>query len=162
NGVVDAAFSTFSNNGPHTFYTYDNDAGLTATILRGNIVSGGESCFVPFPPSRYTDQGYNIYTDASCPIGPGSVSNTDPGLDPTGLGNHGGPSLTIALNASSTAAEFIPVAQCMAQTTTPTPIRVKTDQRGYGRPAPIHPKSCSAGAFEYGAVAPPPGASNGG
>src|SRR5262249_15426769 len=89
NGVVDAAFSTFSNDGRNTLYTYDNDAGLTATILRGNIVSGGESCFVPFPPSRYTDQGYNIYTDASCPIGPGSVSNTDPGLDPTGLGNHG-------------------------------------------------------------------------
>jgi len=161
NGIVDAAFSTFANNGAHTFYTYNNQAQFTATILRGNIVSGGVSCYVPFPPSRYNDQGYNIYSDASCPMGPGSVSNTDPGLDPTGLGNHGGPTLTIALSASSAAAEFVPANQCLAQTSTPTPIRVTTDQRGYGRPAPIHPKSCSAGAFEYGAVAPPPGSSGG-
>ena len=162
NGIVDVNFSTFSNNGPQTFYTYNNQAQFTATILRGNIISGGQSCYFPFPPSRYNDQGYNIYSDASCPMGPGSVSNTNPDLDPAGLGNHGGPTLTIALTPSSPAVAFVPDGQCLAQTATPNPIRVTTDQRGYGRPAPTHPRFCSAGAYEEGAVAPPPGGSGGG
>ena len=165
NGVVDADFNTFSNNGPHTFYTYNNEAEFTATSLKGNIVSaspGGANCYVPFPPSRYNDQGFNIYSDASCPTSGDSRNNTDPGLDPAGLGNHGGPTLTVALAPSSPAATFVPFVRECTTNFPPGPKRLTTDQRGYARPAPSHRDSCSAGAVEDGAVAPPPGALNGG
>jgi hypothetical protein len=73
NGVVGADFSTFSDNGAQTFYTYSNEGDVTVTALRGDMVSGSPgatNCYVPFPPNQYVDQGFNIFSDGSCPAGP--------------------------------------------------------------------------------------------
>jgi len=83
--------------------------------------------------------GHNISDDATCgaylskdnDFAPG----TDPGLDPTGLKDNGGPTNMIALAPSSVAIDAIPPADC----------DVATDQRGIARP---QGKGCDIGAYE--------------
>ena len=94
------------------------------------------------------DAGYNISDDNSCGFSGTSVNNsTTLHLDPAGLASNGGPTQTIALEPNSQAIDFIPVADCTDQSS-PTPLPVTTDQRGYPRPDPGNPDFCDAGAFE--------------
>lgn len=80
-----------------------------------------------------TDGGHNICSDGSAAFGGSSLNNTDPQL--MSLGNYGGPTLSMALLATSPAidaanpADFPP-----------------TDQRGYWRPIGNGP---DVGAYEY-------------
>jgi predicted outer membrane repeat protein len=89
------------------------------------------------------DDGLNLqFQSSGCP---GSIPTTDPNLSPILLANNGGPTPTIALLNSSPAIDAIPLPDCIDQEGNP----IKTDQRGFGRPA--GPK-CDIGAFEYGAT----------
>ena len=81
------------------------------------------------------------------PSGTSINNSTTLHLDPAGLANNGGPTQTIALEPNSQAIDFIPVADCTDQSS-PTPLPVTTDQRGYPRPDPGNPDFCDAGAFE--------------
>jgi hypothetical protein len=85
-----------------------------------------------------TDDGYNLCSDGSAAFSSGSsYNNTDPQLAP--LGNYGGPTLCLALLATSPAIDRGDLNGC------PT-----TDQRGYIRPFGASP---DIGAYEYGSAA---------
>ena len=116
--------------------------------LKGSILatSTGGNCA---GTDAITDVGHNIADDGTCPTSSGtSVDNsTTLNLDPAGLAENGGPTETIALEPTSEAVEFIPVADCTDQSS-PTPIALTDDQRGDPRPDPGNPNFCSAGAFE--------------
>jgi hypothetical protein len=100
-----------------------------------------------------TDGGHNFDDGTTCPFtGTGcantsgsSFCNTNPLLDPAGLGNNGGPTLTIALQDGSPAIDAVPIAQCPS-----------TDQRGGARPDPGDSgvTACDSGAVESGDVVP--------
>ena len=64
-----------------------------------------------------------------------------------GLQNNGGPTQTIAIEPNSQALDFIPVADCTDQSS-PTPLPVTTDQRGFPRPDSGNHNFCDTGAFE--------------
>ena len=84
-----------------------------------------------------TDDGYNICSDGTAGLSSGSsFNNTDPQLAP--LADNGGPTLTMALLASSPAIDFGNSAGLP-----------NTDQRGYVRPFGAGP---DMGAYEYGSV----------
>jgi hypothetical protein len=69
----------------------------------------------------------------------------NPDLDPRLLQNNGGPTPTVALLPGSPAVNAIAIGDCVDQDNNP----VKTDQRGFGRPAD---SACDMGAFELGAL----------
>ena len=123
-----------------------NKAGIVD--LKGSILatSTGGNCEGTV---AITDEGHNISDDGTCPTTSGTSlnNNTMLNLDPAGLADNGGPTETIALEPTSSAVEFIPVADCTDQST-PTPIALTDDQRGDPRPDPGNPNFCSAGAFE--------------
>ena len=110
------------------------NAGGALSLLNCIIAySGTNSC----ASGTITDLGYNICSDASASLDSGSSYNdTDPQLAP--LGNYGGPTLSMALLASSPAIDNADPADFPA-----------TDQRGYWRPISGGP---DIGAFEYGSV----------
>ncbi len=116
--------------------------------LKGSILatSTGGNCE---GTAAITDEGYNISDDDTCSTSSGTSVNdsTTLNLDPAGLAENGGPTETIALEPTSEAVEFIPVADCTDQST-PTPIALTDDQRGDPRPDPGNPNFCSAGAYE--------------
>ena len=174
-GVLTVINSTFSGNtaagdggaiytgiGAEAFITNVTFSGNTAAAgdggalynhggtvdLKGSILatSTGGSCAGTV---AVTDEGHNIADDGTCPTTSGtSVNNsTTLNLDPAGLADNGGPTDTIALEPTSEAVEFIPVADCTDQSS-PTPIELTDDQRGDPRPDPGNPNFCSAGAFE--------------
>jgi hypothetical protein len=145
-GSTQIVNSTFANNPAG-----DHDRG--ALIISGGVALVKGSIFTSTSGPNcggkpVTDDGYNISSDSSCHFtGTGSLSDTDPELDPAGLADNGGPTDTIALTDSSPANELIPVDSCTDQNGAPLTV----DQRGYGRPAASHPDFCSAGAFEFDA-----------
>jgi hypothetical protein len=148
-GTLTITNSTFSGNqatgGPPAGGTIFDGGGtvmLKSTIL---AASAPDNCG---GSPGFTDVGYNIADDNSCPIGSGtSVNNsTTLHLDPAGLQNNGGPTNTIALEDNSEAIHFIPVADCTDQSM--PPVQLTTDQRGFPRPDPGNPDFCDAGAFE--------------
>ncbi len=95
-----------------------------------------------------TDVGHNISDDDTCGFSGTSLNDsTTLHLDPAGLQNNGGPTNTIALEGNSEAVDFIPVASCTDQSS-PTPMKLTTDQRGLPRPDPGNPGFCDAGAYE--------------
>ena len=101
-----------------------------------------------------TDGGYNISDDATCGFtGTGVNGKTlgdsiNPLLDPNGLQDNGGPTLTIALQSTSPAIDAELITMCPS-----------TDQRGTHRPdredLGVTP-ACDSGAFESGNVLPTP------
>jgi hypothetical protein len=124
---------------------------MRSTLL-ANSKGGGGNCDTF--NGTVTDDGYNISDDGSCdfteaptPGGTSINNSTTLNLDPAGLQNNGGPTQTIALEDNSEAVDFIPVADCTDQSS-PTPLPVTTDQRGFPRPDPGNPNFCDAGAFE--------------
>jgi predicted outer membrane repeat protein len=103
-----------------------------------NSILAGVHCFF-----SASDAGNNLqFGDVlQCP-----GASADPALDPNGLQFNGGPTPTIAILKNSAAINAIPRKQC----TGPRGNRLKTDQRGFTRPAP-NQKGCDIGAFEFGA-----------
>jgi len=107
---------------------------LRSTIVANNDTFA-ENCSLG---GRFTDGGYNIEDGTSCGFtqATGSLPNTDPLLDPAGLQDNGGPTLTIALQPDSPAVDLVGEGAC------PPPV---TDQRGVERP---QGGACDSGAFE--------------
>lgn len=146
---------TFSGNRAGSGGGINDAAGGSAT-LKGTILaaepSGGNCAGLTFPP--VTDANFNFSDDLSCGFTALDSANGAVGiaLDPLGLQNNGGPTKTIALEASSFAIGVIPVANCTDQQMVPQPLR--TDQRLFGRPDPADPTACDSGAYERGGVPP--------
>ena len=119
---------------------------LGSTTLKGTILaaeSTGGNC-----GGTISDAGFNISDDGSCGFSGASIANsTTLNLAPAGLKKNGGPTQTIALEPTSQAVDFIPLADCTDQSS-PTPLALTTDQRGFPRPDPGNPNFCDAGAFE--------------
>src|SRR6202451_2361679 len=135
--------STFSGNQASVSGGIYNEgtANLKGTIL---AASTGDNC----GGTAVTDVGHNISDDDACGFSGTSVNDsTTLHLDPAGLQNNGGPTKTIAIESDSQAFHFIPVADCTDQSS-PTPLPLTTDQRGFPRPDPGNPDFCDAGAFE--------------
>jgi hypothetical protein len=112
------------------------------TLLADN--DAGDNCF-----GEITDGGHNLEDGTSCGFGAttGSLSGTDPQLDPAGLQDNGGPTQTVAVSATSPAIGAGDQAACDA-----APVH-KRDQRGLVRPGAGH-AHCSIGAYEAEASAP--------
>jgi hypothetical protein len=107
--------------------------------------SDGPNCLFLSP---ITDAGYNLDSGSSCGFSAnGSLSNTDPLLDPAGLQNNGGPTQTIALEPGSPAIDTIPPGVNGCGTS------ITTDQRGVSRP---QGSGCDMGAFELVLDTTPP------
>jgi CSLREA domain-containing protein len=153
----------FSNSGPLTFtnvtFSGNNSSSDGAAILsvspvtlRGTIVAnstgGGSNCVI-----FGGDGGYNLSDDASCHLTAStSLSNTAALLDPAGLKNNGGPTMTILPLATSPAVNKIPNGVNGCGTT------VATDQRGVVRP---QNGTCDIGASERQALTLSASAGNG-
>ena len=110
---------------------YDPDrstATLVATIVANS--GAGLDCY---REGTLTDGGYNLADDGSCPLGATSLPDTPAGLDPAGLQDNGGPTLTIALEPGSAAIGYVTsAADCTGN-----------DQRGVPWPTP-----CDIGAWQ--------------
>ena len=99
-----------------------------------------------------TDNGYNLSSDGTCNLIPGtSLPNTNPNLGL--LADNGGPTQTHALLTGSPAIDRIPSGANGCGTT------ITTDQRGVTRPQGAN---CDSGAYEVAVVidAEPPAISN--
>jgi CSLREA domain-containing protein len=124
--------STVSNN---QVPAIDNRAGFMA-LFSTIVANNPGNCFAPIT----TDGGYNIEDGTTCGFTAAtSHSSSNPGLDPTGLQNNGGPTKTIALLLNSFAVDLIPVGVNGCGTT------ITTDQRGVARP---FNGACDVGAHE--------------
>lgn len=117
NTGADAAIHDLTDGG---FQTVE----ISSTLFAGN----GTDCSLP----ATADDGYNLGEDISCLTGgtPGDIVTSSPNLMP--LGNYGGPTDTIALQATSPA---IDAGACAAP----------DDQRGVSRPQGAR---CDIGAYE--------------
>ena len=120
-------------------------ANFKSTILAANIP---DNCGA----GAVTDAGYNISDDTSCGFSKTGSANNGDGVNPmlaSGPADNGGPTMTIALLATSPAVDAIPVADCTDQSS-PTPQLITTDQRGLPRPDPedLALPACDIGAFE--------------
>ncbi len=138
-----AAISNFSR-GPFP----DRALTVTNTILAANTPENCLEVRVGIQVHAGFDGGHNLDDGTSCGFTNGSLSNTDPRLDPAGLQNNGGPTRTIALLADSPAIDAGDETVCAA-----APVS-GLDQRGFGRPGTGY-ASCSIGAFEYNGSDPP-------
>lgn len=122
-------------------YSYDGSGAILGSIIAGNttVLSGKATesdCGASATEYQLSSVGHNVFGDATC-AAPGGLQATDvvtssPGL--SGLGKHGGPTATMALEPSSPAIGNGGTATC------PT-----TDERGVARPAGM---SCDSGAYE--------------
>ena len=120
-------------------------ATVTNTIV-ANSPAGG-NCFGPL-----TDGGHNLDDGATCGFtAAGSLSNTDPQLDPTGLADNGGPTQTIGIQAGSPAINAGDEKVCKSKLK-------NLDQRGYVRPG-TGATNCSIGAYEFDSPGCPKGKS---
>jgi hypothetical protein len=140
NGTATIFNSTFANNfdGPvgDGLFNERGTVSIGGSIVANNTGFVGRSnCF-----GGLHDSDYNLESGTDCGFtGTGSLQNTDPKLDPNGLQNNGGPTLTFALEPDSLAVDHIPVsASCPAM-----------DQRGVSRP---QGPACDIGAFEMTAA----------
>ena len=109
---------------------------IVASNAGGNCGSDTESAI--------TDGGHNLDDGTTCGFSTanGSLNDTDPQLDPAGLNDNGGPTLTVALQADSPAINAGDEAVCAAP-----PVN-SLDQRGFVRPGTAA-TNCSIGAYEY-------------
>jgi len=119
--------------------------GGNALSVKNSILSANSTnCETPYG-EPFNSLGFNISDDATCGgalIQTSDLNNTPAGLDPAGLRNNGGPTQTVALQATSPAVNAIPPSACTDASGTP----VTTDQRGVPRP---QGGGCDIGAFEY-------------
>lgn len=113
---------------------------LAGSLLPGNCYMGNGGVIV--------SQGHNLSDDASCTAwlsGTGDKDSADPGFNPAGLINNGGPTTTIALLPTSVAVDAVPTGPTNYCTLTDGITPVTTDQRGVARPGG---SACDIGAFE--------------
>jgi hypothetical protein len=155
-GPVTVTNSTFTGNtGGAIFKLQDPPALLSNTILDAGSVAG-DNCF---SGGVYIDGGHNLDSGTSCGFSTanGSLSNTDPELDPAGLRDNGGQTETVALCVPlTTRNNSIGPAGCTAVSPAinagdpdicaAAPVNNR-DQRGFVRPGIGH-GTCSMGAFE--------------
>ena len=83
---------------------------VSNTILANNTATEyGGNCAAVDVDNPTTDGGYNIEDGDTCGFtqDTGSLSNTNPILDPSGLQDNGGPTLTIGLQPDSLAVDFV-------------------------------------------------------
>jgi len=130
------------------------DSTVPDTRVRNTIIAenNNSNCF-----GTVTDEGYNIEDTDTCGFSLPSLVNTPPLLDPAGLQDNGGLTLTIALQATSPAIDRIPAGMnnCRMSSTTPPPFPrgvISTDQRGFVRPVDGNGdevEACDVGAYEY-------------
>ncbi len=146
-GVLTVTNSTFSGNSAPSGGGVIYNGSATATFYNSILAnsSSGGNCTTLDGSSVPTDGGYNISSDATCSFGGTSKNSTNPLLDPNGLESNGGPTQTIALEATSPAIDAVPYTSCV----TPADVQLTTDQRGYTRPGFPGQTSCDIGAFEY-------------
>jgi hypothetical protein len=121
---------------------YSSDPLTVTNTIVANSPSGGNCA--SYSTTIITDGGHNIDDDGSCGFS-GTSLKTNPMLDPAGLADNGGPTQTIALQASSPAINAGDESVCAAP-----PVN-NLDQRGYARPG-AGATRCSIGAYEYNAV----------
>jgi hypothetical protein len=117
-------------------------SGADVTIKATILSNAGTQC--ASQDSTFTSRGYNIAVDGSCAAfftQTGDRNTTQPGLDPDGPKNNGGPTATIALAGTSPAINAIPGSAC----TDVAGNALTTDQRGVARPVGA---GCDIGAFE--------------
>lgn len=132
-GLANVVFSTI--------FAANLGTGSTPNLNLSNSILREVTC----APS-VLDDGLNLqFQSTSCS---GSIPTMNPDTDPRLLQNNGGPTPTIALLEGSPAIDAIPIGDCVDQNNN----AVKTDQRGFGRPAG---PACDIGAFEFGATQAP-------
>ncbi len=130
--------STFANNSAADGGGLENGLENASISIGGSIVANNTGGNCSSFGGGVSDQGYNLESGTDCGFtGTGSLQNTDPLLDPSGLQNNGGPTQTIALQQGSPAIDQIPSASCPA-----------TDQRGVSRPDNGE-MTCDMGAYEF-------------
>lgn len=121
-----------------------NDGGL---IMKNTIVANsfsGGNCYLG---SLVTSYGYNLSDDATCHfVGIGDMNSTQAGLN-LGQQANGGPTLTLALLATSPALDAIPTSPTNYCTLLDGTTPIATDQRDVIRP---QGSGCDIGAFEVG------------
>ncbi len=130
--LINSTLSTNSASAGGGFYNLG--IGLLEFSVLAHGASGG-NCVSSGGTLQST--GYNISDDTTCTAiltGTGDLNNTPAGLNPAGLQNNGGPTLTVALLPTSPAVNHQPTGAC------PT-----TDQRGVARP---QGPACDSGAYE--------------
>ena len=134
--VTNSTFSGNSATGGGALLNGENSSMTLGNTIVANSTFGGNCSFEFGNP--ITDGGYNIDDDGTCGFtqDTGSLPNTNPLLDPAGLADNGGPTLTIALQPESPAVDLVGHEAC------PPP---KTDQRGVERP---QGEACDSGSFE--------------
>jgi hypothetical protein len=145
-GTVSVINSTLFGNsaadGGGIFKDLNGTATFKNTIVAQSPSASGQNC----SGFEISDGGYNIDSGTSCGFtqATGSLSNTDPLLDPAGLQDNGGRTQTIALQPDSPAVDLVAQGACPPPT---------TDQRGVGRP---QEEACDSGAFELVQQPTPP------
>lgn len=135
--------TTIANAGSASSIYSEVGASVTIqnSILYNIPTASGGNCY---NYGTWTSNGYNIFSDNSCPAtGTGDLSNTDPLLGT--LGYWGGPTMTMPLQTGSPARNHRP-GNC---TTIPSsailpPETLTIDQRHYARADGL----CDSGAFE--------------
>jgi hypothetical protein len=135
-------------SGGSAIYGAGGTLSLASSIVANSI--GQFNCLEELPGS-ITSHGDNLSSDATCVATDATLNDqntTDPLLDPAGLQDNGGSTLTIALQSGSPAIDAVRYNTC------PPP---DTDQRGFLRPA--HGENgtgarCDIGAFEFNALPP--------
>ena len=145
--------STFTGNSGGGISSGASGSAALRNTLLANSPSGG-NCI-----GSIDDGGHNLDDGTSCGFSTarGSLSGTNPQLDPVGPQNNGGPTQTVALctgagmpagcTAASPAIDAGDQAVCAA-----APVN-NLDQRGFVRPGTGHAK-CSIGAYEADATGP--------
>ena len=154
-GPLTITNSTFTGNSADVAGGAIISGAAFAALLRNTILANGHSgrnC-----SGSITDGGHNLDDGTSCGFSAanGSLSSTDPQLDPAGLENNGGPTQTVALcmavgvpagcTGASPAIDAGDEAVCAAE-----PVNNR-DQRGVVRPGTGH-THCSIGAYEADAA----------
>ena len=159
NAVVSVTNCTFnldfSNTLGDAIYLSQTGAGTTSLSIGNTILLSNDPDFnisidnLSGGTANVSSQGHNLSDDAAGgdattgPGGylnqPGDMRNTNPLLDPAGLQNNGGPTLTIGLQAGSPAINHGDDA-----------IAPERDQRGY-----LRANTSDIGAFEVGGLVAP-------
>jgi len=141
--IINSTFSGNTASGSGSALVVSN--GRTMVLRNSAIVGASTSnCTTGPGGGAFSADAFNLVNDATC----GSATVKTAGeMALLGLADNGGPTQTIGLDTGSAAINTGDPAVCSA-----APVN-NLDQRGYARPAGAQ---CDVGAFEAGAVLPPP------
>ncbi len=116
---------------------------ISGTIVADNGSYNGDNYIGSNCSASVIDKGYNLedHSSGSCGFSAANhdIVGQDPQLDPNGLQDHGGPTQTVAEQATSPAIDAIPTTSGLCPA---------SDQRGMPRPDNGE-ASCDIGAYEY-------------